>query len=296
MQAKSFSRFGAGLTALAACALIMGAAVSVRAESQGVAPGEGDQWDRARAEVQGQLDTWSNIKESLFPGRTIEDGKDVISLETPYRALDASVVPISITAMKPQTAGQYIKDLYLIIDENPSPVAAVFHLTPDTGKADISTRVRVNKYTNVRAVAETNDGKLYMVANFVKATGGCSAPALNDKEAAMARLGKMKFKMLKGGGNELSEAQLLISHPNYSGLQFDQISRHEIPADFVKTLEVSVGDKKVFSADTDISISEDPSFIFHFVDPGSGEIKAMVTDSEGRKFEHSWPVSAKVEG
>ena len=36
-----------------------------------------------------------------------------------------------------------------------------------------------------------------MVANFVKAAGGCSAPSLGDMDAIMARLGKMKMKFIK---------------------------------------------------------------------------------------------------
>lgn len=294
MQAKTLLRHGAGLMALAILAFGAG---PLGAETNGEPGKQLDQWDKARLEVQGKLDTWSSLKEQLFPGKTFEDGKGVITLDTPYRAVDAAVVPISIKAAKPQTPDHYIKALYLIIDENPSPVAAVFHLTPESGLADISTRVRINKYTNVRAIAESSDGKNYMVTNFVKATGGCSAPALSDAESAMARLGKMKFKVLKGAsGDRPAEAQLLISHPNYSGLQFDQISRTEIPADFVQTVEISLGDKKVLSADTDISISEDPSFIFHYLDPNGGDIKASVTDSEGRKFEKSWPAAANVEG
>ena len=53
--------------------------------------------------------------------------------------------------------------------------------------------MRINEYTNVRAIAETSDGELYMASRFVKAAGGCSAPALKDHEQAMARLGQMKL-------------------------------------------------------------------------------------------------------
>ena len=98
---------------------------------------KGDLWDKARAESQGKSDTWSSLKEALFPDQTIANGAGVISLTAPYRAADAAVVPITITAAKPQSKDNYIKTLYLIIDENPSPVAAVFHLTPENGRADI---------------------------------------------------------------------------------------------------------------------------------------------------------------
>ena len=47
----------------------------------------------------------------------------------------------------------------------------------------------------------------------------------------MARLGKMKMKFIKTGEkNILNQAEFLISHPNFSGLQFNQLTRSEIPA------------------------------------------------------------------
>ena len=50
----------------------------------------------------------------------------------------------------------------------------------------IETRVRVDQYTNVHAVAETADGKLFVSTVFVKAAGGCSAPTGNNADAAGA--------------------------------------------------------------------------------------------------------------
>ena len=93
-------------------------------------------------------------------------------------------------------AERWIRTVHLIVDENPAPVAGVFHLFPQTGDATIATRIRVNQYTNLHAVAETSDGELYMVERFIKAAGGCSAPGLKDKATVMARLGQMKLKPL----------------------------------------------------------------------------------------------------
>jgi hypothetical protein len=69
-----------------------------------------------------------------------------------------------------------VRKLHLVIDNNPSPMGAVFSYTPDSGRAEIETRVRVEEYTTVRAVAEFNDGRLVMVSRFLKASGGCSHP------------------------------------------------------------------------------------------------------------------------
>ncbi len=239
-------------------------------------------------------ENWQTIKETLYEDTELSDGSQWMSFETPYRALDAAIVPIDLKMDRQQTDEEYVKSVTFIIDENPSPVVAVFNLTPKSGLADLSTRVRIDKYTFVRAIAEMNDGRHFMVANFVKAAGGCSAPGLAGREAAMARLGKMKLKFLDAGvGESPAQAQLLISHPNYSGLQFDQISRTEIPAHYVDSITVSQDGKEIFSAAPDISLSEDPSIHFHYRDDG-GPIDVVVTDTEGSTFKKSWSPTPKT--
>ena len=71
-----------------------------------------------------------------------------------------------------------------MIDQNPAPMAAKFALGPDANVTAISTRVRINNYTDVHAVAELSDGQLYVCKIYVKASGGCSAPAAKNAEEA----------------------------------------------------------------------------------------------------------------
>ena len=99
----------------------------------------------------------------------LRDG--VITLDTPKRAEDAAIVPLAIRAQFPQTKERQIETIWLIIDNNPSPIAAVFHFTLESGRADIETRVRIEEYTYVRAIARTNDGKLYMAVQLRQGVG-----------------------------------------------------------------------------------------------------------------------------
>lgn len=232
-------------------------------------------------------EVWKKVRTSLFAARPITNvGDDVVLLETPNRAEDAAIVPIAIKVRLPQSAQQYVSKLYLLIDNNPSPIAGIFSFTPNSGRADIETRVRVDEYTHVRAIAEMNDGKLYMNTRFVKASGGCSAPPGKDQVAAMASLGKMKIRV---DGDVAAHkpvlAQLMISHPNNSGLAMDQATRQFTPAHYVRTVDVSYAGQPVMSADVDISISENPSFRFWFVPNGEGELKAEVVDSNDQRFQ-----------
>jgi sulfur-oxidizing protein SoxY len=239
---------------------------------------------------------WSKVREAQFAGHSFEQGAEqVISLEAPNRAEDAAVVPILIHAVQPQQPDRWIRKIYLVIDKNPSPMGAVFTLTPDSGRADIETRIRIEDYTWVRAIAETQDGKLYMAMKYVKAAGGCSAPAGKDLEAAMARLGRMKFRT--EGSVQLNQpnlAELMISHPNLSGLAMDQVTRLYAPPRFVRTVQVSYAGKPVMSADVDFTISENPNFRFYFVPRGDGELKAEVVDSSDATFETSFAIRSAV--
>ncbi len=233
---------------------------------------------------------WNALREMLFQDRPIHDGAGVLALDAPYRAHDAAVVPISLEPAFPQTEERYIKTVTLLIDENPVPVAGRFHFTPASGRAALGTRVRVNAYTHIRAVAETNDGTLYMTKRFVKASGGCSAPAGKDPDAALARLGKMKLRqspaLVLG---EPNAARLLVSHPNHTGMQMDQITHHYVPAYYVDNIEVRYGDEPVLTVEgAGISMSEDPSIHFYYTPDAPGELSVKVTDTRDRVFSRSW--------
>jgi sulfur-oxidizing protein SoxY len=232
---------------------------------------------------------WQKVRASLFAGRTIEAARDgLVTLEAPKRAEDAAVVPMALRTRLPAGDKRHVDKLYLIIDNNPSPIAAVFEFAPDSTQADIETRVRVDEYTHVRAIAELSDGRLVMATQFVKASGGCSAPPGKDPQAALANLGKMRLRVdgdIKRGQPVL--AQLMISHPNHSGLAMDQSTRQYTPAHFVRRIAVTYAGKPVMSADLDFAISENPNFRFHFVPQGEGLLKAEVVDTQDLHFESS---------
>ena len=239
--------------------------------------------------------SWNEyLKEAVFGDDVIKDGSHMFSLDTPYRALDAAIVPISINFNKSQTNESFVKSITLIVDENPSPIVSKFNFTPKIGNASITTRIRIDKYTYVRAVVEMNNGEKFMNSNFVKAAGGCSAPSLADMDNVMARLGKMKMKFFETGNNDsLSKAQFLISHPNFSGLQFNQLTRAEIPAHFVNYIKIEQDREIILEAYPDISLSEDPAITFHFHDSGT-PLKVTVEDSDGKNFAGEFPLTSIV--
>ena len=118
------------------------------------------------------------------------------SSRRPPRAEDAALTPVTFSAKLPEGDKRRVVKLTLVIDQNPVPLAAVFTLGEKAGDTRISTRVRVNSYTNARVVAELSDGSLHMATRYIKAAGGCSAPMVKSMDEAMATLGQMKFRIL----------------------------------------------------------------------------------------------------
>jgi sulfur-oxidizing protein SoxY len=230
--------------------------------------------------AEGDDNTWNNeLKKQFFPGKSIEESDAVISLEAPYRAEDPAIVPIKLLSHMPQTPQHYIKKVWMFVDQNPLPLVGEFDFFPQSGKADLSLRVRVNTYSNIRAIAETNDGKLTMTKKFVKASGGCSAPVGADLDEAMKRLGKVKFRLDEGWQlGQPVQTQLMISHPNLTGMQMDQMTRFVRRSHFVDQLKVSFNQHPVMNARIDIAISADPNFRFYFVPDQPGELKAEFSD------------------
>ncbi|MGI9334468.1 MAG: quinoprotein dehydrogenase-associated SoxYZ-like carrier [Gammaproteobacteria bacterium] len=229
---------------------------------------------------------WNDdIRQVHFQNRPIIESDDVIQLHMPERAEDPTVVPVNIYAMMPQTEERYIKQVTLFIDKNPVPMAGRFGFTPKSGRADVSMRIRVAEKTPVRAIAELNDGTLYMSAKSIEASGGCSGPLPTDLDKALSRLGKMKLNVgAAPTADEPLSTLLRISHPNITGLQVTTGEGEYTPALFVETVKVSYGGDVVFSAETHISISADPTFGFYFMPQEGGEMVAEVTDSTGKTF------------
>jgi sulfur-oxidizing protein SoxY len=101
----------------------------------------------------------------------------------------------------------------------------------------------------------------------------------------MSKLGKIKMRLdNEVKYNQPNLVQLMVNHPNNSGLAMDQVTRLFVPAHYVRRVNVTYADKPIMSADVDFSISENPNFRFYFVPKDKGVLKAEVEDSTDKKF------------
>ncbi|MCC7253469.1 quinoprotein dehydrogenase-associated SoxYZ-like carrier [Hyphomicrobium sp.] len=235
-------------------------------------------------------DIWPALQKDLFGERAVVEDTSAVVLEAPYRAEDAALVPLTVRI--PAGVAKSVKKLSLVIDKNPAPLVADFNFGPAAGEGErvLETRVRVDMYSNIRAIVETQDGRLLMATKFVKAAGGCSAPALKDTDAVLAEAGKMQIKLIAGTADGQREGQIKIRHPQYSGLQLNQATGYYIPAKFLRVIDVTRGGERIFRVEGGISLSEDPHIRFTYAGGGDETLEVTAEDTDGRVFKgHAGP-------
>lgn len=174
-----------------------------------------------------------------------------MSLEVPGNTPDPAATPLTLHFS--DDAQRRIKRVRVFVDNNPSPLVATFEFA-QTPITEIDMHVRVDRFTSVRAVAETADGSLEMRSAWVKASGGCSAPPTDSSQGG--ELGQIKLRPA------VDDKSVLVSirHPNSSGFQIDPRTGDSIPAHYISHLRIDAGGNALLEAQTGISVSENPTF------------------------------------
>ena len=237
---------------------------------------------------------WDEVQANVFAGRAIEPAGDIVQLTAPMRPKDQSHVPIAVETGF--TDGRTIRRLTLIVDQNPTPVAAVFEFGHDRSNARVATNLRLNAATDVRAIVEASDGKLYMADRFVKFAGGqasCSAPPQGNPQEIAANMGKMTFEPLRetAAATEIRpRARLTVSHPNHTGMVLDQLTLLYVPLRIVTAMEVRQGDERVLAMRGSMTMSQNPTIEFDYKVNGADKMHVLVTDSDGASWQKSFPI------
>ena len=239
-------------------------------------------------------ESWPSIQNELYAGRTIHDGTSMIKLTAPDRPKDQMEVPVSVEATLRD--GRSIKTITLIVDENPTPIAAKFRFGQTRTHVGLATNFRFDAVTGVRAILETNDGELYMAERHVRFTGGqsaCAAPPNGTPEEIAAKMGKMKLAELTPSAtrtNERQRVRLQIGHPNHTGMVKDQITLYYIPLLLLHEISIRQGDDTMVDIEGSMSLSQDPTFEFDFLTNGAQELTVTAGDTSGATWKRSFPL------
>lgn len=223
---------------------------------------------------------WQFLRPHFYGTRDFgEVDESFMHVDAPNSTPDPSATPVALHFGK-DALGK-IRQVRVIIDNNPSPVVATLDVGASQPIEEIDFRVRVDRATAVRAIAETTDGKLEMRSAWVRAEGGCSAP---PNESGEGRIGDVRFRPSEDG----KSLQVSIRHPNYSGFQIDPNTGDAIPPHYVSHVQLTTNGKPLLDMESGISISENPTFRIVSAQPIAAPVTLEASDSKDAHFSATW--------
>ncbi|WP_245640607.1 SoxY-related AACIE arm protein [Polynucleobacter sinensis] len=95
----------------------------------------------------------------IVGSNTIQDGK--VKLVIPPLVESGNLVVLKVSIDSPMTASDYVKAVHIIAEANPLPNIFTAYFTPRSGRADVTTRVRLADSQRVWAIAQMSDGSYW---------------------------------------------------------------------------------------------------------------------------------------
>ncbi|HRJ69997.1 MAG TPA: thiosulfate oxidation carrier protein SoxY, partial [Beijerinckiaceae bacterium] len=96
----------------------------------------------------------------VLRGREARPGR--VRLEIPRLAESGLNVSLDFSVESPMTEADHVKTVHLFAEHNPLPLIARYHFTPRSGRASVSTRIRLADSQIVTALCEMSDGSVFV--------------------------------------------------------------------------------------------------------------------------------------
>ncbi|MBR0844749.1 SoxY-related AACIE arm protein [Bradyrhizobium liaoningense] len=102
-----------------------------------------------------------------------------VKLDIPPLVENGNTVPMMVSVASPMTADDYVKSIHVFNEKNPQPNVGNFHLGPASGRAQVSTRIRLADSQKVVAIARLSDDTFWQVAADVVVTLAACTEEMN---------------------------------------------------------------------------------------------------------------------
>ena len=102
-----------------------------------------------------------------------------VKLDIPPLVENGNTVPMTVSVTSPMTADDHVKSIHVFNEKNPQPNIGNFYLTPRSGRAQISTRIRLADSQKVTAIARLSDDTFWSAtADVVVTLAACTEEAI----------------------------------------------------------------------------------------------------------------------
>ena len=103
-----------------------------------------------------KIEVLDPLVQKITGGAPLREG--LVALEIPSLSDNGHAVPLKISVQSAMNQQDHVRTIHVLSEKNPRPVIATYHLGPRAGRAEISTRVRLNGEQRILVIAAMADG------------------------------------------------------------------------------------------------------------------------------------------
>ena len=110
-------------------------------------------------------------------GAAVKTGK--VKLDVPPLVENGNTVPMTVSVNHPMAPEDHVTSIHVFNEKNPQPNIANFQLGPHSGRAQVSTRIRLADSQRIVAIARLSDGSFWSASVDVVVTlAACTEEAI----------------------------------------------------------------------------------------------------------------------
>ena len=87
--------------------------------------------------------------------------KGKVKIDVPPLIENGNAVPLTVSCESPMRADDHVKAIHVFAEKNPQPNVVSIQLGPRSGRATVSTRIRLADSQKVIAIAQMRDGSFW---------------------------------------------------------------------------------------------------------------------------------------
>ncbi len=151
----------------------------------------------------------------------VEFSGDGLHVDLPQHTDVGSSVPLTVRVDAAMTADDFPRVIHVLAHKNPTPHVLSVWMLPEAGRAEFSTRIRLETSQTVTVAAEMSDGRHLKVDREISVSfGACGqiGSGGNDEIAAFRPETRISLPAIATRG-EVFPIRALISHPQETGMR-----------------------------------------------------------------------------
>jgi sulfur-oxidizing protein SoxY len=103
--------------------------------------------------------TMASAIRSVVGTEPVKTGK--VKLDIPPLVENGNTVPMTVSVAHPMAPEDHVRSIHVFNEKNPQPNIGNFYLGPQSGRAQVSTRIRLADSQKIVAIAKLSDGSFW---------------------------------------------------------------------------------------------------------------------------------------